>query len=436
MTTITLPWRLTLLGAAGLIGAGVSGVADAGCVNPAGTGGCYNTIGAAVAAAGAGETITVAPGVYHEDVTIPSALSLVGSGSQRTVIDASGLANGIHVDGLENPGLSHVNVTGLAVKNANFQGILVTNASFVNITDTLITGNNTHLQLGAPPTCPGLENFFGGIFVAGEGFDCGEGIHLSGVTHSTVANNDVEGNAGGILLSDDTGATHDNLLSGNIVKDNPYDCGLTLASHHFDTQTLDPDYGVYHNTLTGNTSSGNGIKTGEGAGVGLFAGPPGAQTYGNVVVDNILVHNGLPGVAMHSHVFNQNLNGNSIVGNRIADDGPDGDPGTVVPAGIAIFSDDTGGAAPIMDTVIAQNVFGNEGIDVAVKTPGSVDAHLNSFLDAVGVSNLGSGPVYATENWWGCAGGPGSPGCAAVAGTNVRTAPWLERPSMPMLAAH
>lgn len=225
-------------------------------------------------------------------------------------------------------------------------------------------------------------------------------------------------------------------VARNIVKDNPYDCGLTLASHHFDTQTLDPAYGVYHNTVTGNTSSGNGTKTGEGAGVGLFAGPPGAQTYGNVVVDNILVHNGLPGVAMHSHVFNQNLNGNSIVGNRIADDGPDGDPGTIVPAGIAIFSDDTGGAAPIMDTVIAQNVFGQEGIDVAVKTPGSVDAHLNSFLDAVGVSNLGSGPVYATENWWGCSRGPGSPGCATVAGTNVRTDPWLERPSMPMLATH
>jgi hypothetical protein len=43
-----------------------------------------------------------------------------------------------------------------------------------------------------------------------------------------------ENNAGGILLSDDTGATHDNLIIGNIAQNNPFDCGITLASHPLD----------------------------------------------------------------------------------------------------------------------------------------------------------------------------------------------------------
>lgn len=238
----------------------------------------------------------------------------------------------------------------------------------------------------------------------------------------------VQNNAGGILLSDDTGANHDNLLSGNIVQNNPYDCGITIALHHFDPATLNPNFGVYHNTIAGNTSSANGLLTGEGAGVGLFTGPPGAQTYGNVVIGNILVGNGLPGVSMHSHVFNQNLNDNLIVGNQISGNGPDSDPGTTVPTGIVVFSDDEGNAAPINGTVILQNVIKGEGIDIAIKTPGSVDAHFNSLFGDVGVSNLGTGLGDATESWWGCAAGPGANGRGEVSGAGINTSPWLTKP--------
>ena len=423
--------RLVRFASGVIFSIGACGIAVGACVNKSGRGGCYTTITDAVNNASPHETIKVAPGIYHEDVVIGMPLSLIGAGSRNTIIDATGLPNGIYVNGgLMDIGVDHVNVTGFTVKNANFQGILVTNASFVNIADNRVTGNNTHLQLGAPPTCPGLESFLGGVFVAGEGFDCGEGIHLSGVVHSTVSHNIVEANAGGILLSDDTGGTHDNVLSGNIVRNNPYDCGITIASHHFDAENLDPAFGVYHNTITGNTSSANGLATGEGAGVGLFTAAPGGQTYGNVIVDNVLVNNGLPGVTMHSHAFNQDLNDNLIVGNQISGNGADPDPETGVPAGIDVFSDDTGMAAPITGTVILQNTFKREGIDIAVKTPGSVDAHFNSFFDAVGVSNLNTdeGGVDATENWWKCSRGPGGYGCADAVGYQIRTEPWLTKP--------
>ena len=397
------------------------------CVNPGGTGGCYPSINAAVAAASPDDTIRVAPGTYHENVVVTKPLSLVGAGAERSIIDATGLANGIDVDGHHHPGLSHVVVTGFSVRNANLQGILITDSSFVSIFDNHVTRNDKSLNPGPPPTCPGLPPYF----QAGEGFDCGEGMHLSGVTHSTIASNLVDHNAGGILLSDDTGVTSDNLISGNVVKNNPFDCGITLASHHFwlPGMPTSPAWGVFHNTITANIAAYNGLSTGEGAGVGIFSGPPGAKDYANVVIGNELFGNALPGVTMHSHSPFQSLNDNLITGNRIAGNGADGDvPGSGT-SGILIFSDTSGGAPPITGTVISQNIISDEEVDITVATDGAVDAHLNSLLGrSVGVQNMGAGSVDARENWWGCKDGPSAKGCSHIVGPNVAFEPWLTRP--------
>lgn len=193
------------------------------CVSTKPNPGCpYSTIGAAVAAASAGDVIQVSQATYHEDIVIGKAISLVGANHSNTIIDATGLANGIYVDGRDNPGLAGVVVSSLQVQNANFEGILVTNASDITITDTHVLKNNINLDINSA-TCPDIPGF-----ETNEGFDCGEGIHLSGVDHSVISNSLVEKNAGGILLRDDTGAAHDNLILGNRVQDNPFDCGITL----------------------------------------------------------------------------------------------------------------------------------------------------------------------------------------------------------------
>ncbi len=414
--------------ALGLVLLGMSGRASAAtlCVNPGGTGGCSSTISAAVTAAAPHDTITVARGIYHEDVVIGKPLSLIGAGAENTVIDASGLANGINIDGHNHPGLAHVSVTGFTVKNANFEGILLTDSSFVTVSNNHVTGSDKSLSFpGGVPTCPGLP----GYFIPFQLFDCGEAVHLSGVHHSTIANNVVDQNAGGILLSDDTGSTHDNLISANTVQNNPFDCGITIASHIvIPVPPQQPLRGIYHNTIAGNNSSFNGLSTGEGAGVGLFTAAPGAQNWGNVVVGNILAGNALPGVSMHSHSPLQNLNDNLIVGNQISGNGPDSDPGVTVPTGIDVFADELHGALPITGTVITQNIFKGEGIDIAVATSGGVTARFNSLFGDVGVANLGPGPVDATLNWWKCSGGPGANGCGTVTGLGVLTTPWLTKP--------
>lgn len=392
------------------------------CVNPGGMGGCYSSIGAAVSAANSGDTIEVAAGVYTEDVVIGKSLSIVGADPSTTIVDASGLSNGFYVDGLDNPGLDTVAISGFTVENANFEGILVTSASSITLSNNIVTGNDAALSLGPPESCTGIPSF-----ETNESFDCGEGVHLLGTTDSTVANNIVEGNSGGILLSDETGPTSGNLITDNLVENNPYDCGITLASHQ--PYTGEVPFGVFNNTISENRSLENGLGTsGAGAGVGLFASVPGAATYQNVIVGNVLVGNGLPGVAMHSHAPGQNLNGTVIADNYIAANGADTeDAATPGPTGINVASGP--GGTPISGTVIGHNIIKKETDDIAVKTGALVGVHANNLLGKMtGVDNLGTGTVDATLNWWGCGSGPGTPGCASVSGTVV-AAPYLSSPA-------
>ncbi len=391
----------------------------------------YSTIGAAVAASSPGDIIQVTRGTYHEDVIIGKAITLTATDT-HAVIDATGLANGIYIDGLDNPGLGGVVVSGFKIQNANFEGILITNASSITISGNQIVHNDLSLNI-SNATCPGIP-----AFETAEGFDCGEGVHLSGVDHSIIANNLVTQNSGGILISDDTGATHDNLILDNAITENPFDCGITLASHPLYSPIPGPPSaaGVFHNTITGNVAQHNGYEVpGAGAGVGLFSPAPFTKTYGNVVTDNILKDNGLPGVALHAHAPGAVLIDNVIADNRIVRNGADTEdtatPGTT---GINVSGGDNGSGAPlavITGTLIAGNTIQQEDIGVVTKTNSFTAVHLNNFFGlTTGVDNLDGGVVGAQLNWWGCSGGPTAAGCANVQG-NVTFAPSLASPNDP-----
>jgi parallel beta-helix repeat protein len=408
------------------------------CVDPAGTPPCYATIQSAVTAASKNDVINVAPGTYREDVVIGKALSLIGAGAGSSIINAAKLPNGIFLDGLDNPGLRDVTVAGFTVKNALYEGILVVNISGAVIRDNRILNNDTIGPVfGSGPACNGQP-----AFETDESGDCGGGLHLIGAAHTIVANNVLSGNADGILLSDETAASHHNLIVGNIVRDNPLECGLVLASHPPMGSTppfYAPHYGVNNNTISQNVSANNGVQVG-GAGVGLFSDGNGpGRVSGNVIIRNKLTGNGLPGVALHTHVgpaFGapaDDMDGNMIIANFISGNGADmfdtATPGT---AGININSG--GGGSPVQGTVISQNVIQNEQVDIAVNTPAKLNAHLNNLLGGnVGVANVCAldsaactGTIDATENYWGCPAGPGGSGCTTTSGSSILFTPWLE----------
>jgi hypothetical protein len=292
------------------------------------------TIGFAVSQAGAGDTISVAAGTYAESVLIDKRLSLVG---HSATIDADGFDNGIVISGASAAGTS---VRGFTVENAGLEGIFA-----VETAQLTIAGNGLHHNDAYGPFSPLCVN---------QPDDCGEALHLQSVTGSKVEHNDVNDNVGGILLTDENGPTSGNKISRNRVLDNALDCGITLASHWFQmgAPVRAGIGGVYNNQVLHNVANGNGA-----AGIGIFAGPPGAAAYRNVVNGNRAMNNGLPGVAIHSHTPFQNVNHNVIVNNTLAGNGPDEDvPGDEATTGIAIFS----AVDPIPQTTVANNQISDE----------------------------------------------------------------------------
>jgi parallel beta-helix repeat protein len=380
--------------------------------------GCYATVSLAVSAATAGDTIRVAPGTYTEYVVVNKALSLVGASPNNTIIDATGKYNAIYVDGTSN-----VVVTGFTLENAQYEGILVNQSSSVTVWGNRVVDNNKNLVPSAGE-CTDLSDIY--PFEVNEGDDCGEGIHLVATDYSSVFDNTVENNAGGILLTDDGGPTHNNSVTGNKVRNNVYDCGITLASH-------DPN-GVFDNTIAGNVVSRNGIYPPGGAGIGLFSPGGPTKNYDNVVVNNDLIENGIAGVALHTHApGTEILQDDLVIGNHFARNGADTDLGSgAVPDGISLLV--SGGV--VSGLVFSQNSFIGETADIEVATLPSVTvtitAQLNNFgANTIGVDDLGSGTlnVDATENWWGCPQGPADhSACSTISGSGVTSAPWLTTP--------
>jgi len=387
------------------------------CVSQKGHDDCFRSIQAAVDHAAASARIEVASGTYSEMVTITKPVSLVTEHG-HAVIDATGHSQAVVIIGESASGTV---VSGFTVQNALREGILAQNTSHIRIADNTVQHNDqgwiAPVNGASMATCPGANPF--------DQDDCGEGLHLNGVAQSVIDGNTVQRNVGGILLTDEAAATHDNLVTHNTVRDNDRDCGITLPSHPagFGPGGVPlPGNGVYHNTISDNLSTRNG-----GAGVGAFTPTPGTASYDNLIIGNTLTDNGLPGVALHSHAVGQNLNGNNIIGNTIAGNAADDDAATGAPTGIVIFADNAGGAAPITGMTINNNTVSREAIDVWIgNVAENLSLHQNNLLgsNSLGIKHVGGGVIDATRNYWGCPGGPGAPGCSTVQGT-VTFVPWL-----------
>ena len=335
------------------------------------------TIGYAIGQAAPGDTIEVAAGTYRESITVDKQLTLVGGnkrsaddrwdddhGRSTPTIDATGHDNGVVVTGA---GASGSVLQGFTIRNAGLEGVFANKTSSLTISGNTLVKNDAYGPFS--PQCADSPD------------DCGEALHLQSVTNSIVTGNLVRDNVGGILLTDEDGPTSGNLISNNRVLDNAEDCGITLASHFFvppPGPAVSPeDGGVYLNQVLGNVSNGNGA-----AGIGIFAGPPGAAAWGNVVAGNTAKNNGLPGVALHSHTPSQNLTDNVVAYNSLSGNGPDDDANTVDPTGISVFS----AVVPIPHVTIAHNEIANEHYGIfAVKAVTLTGLSTNRFAHSVDV---------------------------------------------------
>jgi len=348
------------------------------------------TLGYALTQASPKDTIVIRPGIYPESGganVVKSSLTglrITSTGSAaRTVIDASGNANGILIEA------SGVSVTGLTIKNANLEGILAepphsswptgpTSApagiSHLTIAGNAVVHNDRAYDTSLPPdsACPSSLT---------DADDCGEGLHLLGVSWSKVIGNNVSHNVGGILLSDggfgiSVGPAAHNLIAYNHSTDNAFDCGITLPGHDPRAVAMTgPNAGqpqphlagVYDNHVVHNVSSGNGA-----AGL-LDATPyPGTGSYNNLFADNKASGNGNAGFVLHSHAPLQDVSGIVVVGNRIGQNNLAGDPDTgVMPTtGVMLLS-----VAVPTSIVVAGNTISNNVNGVAFNSNITVVGH-------------------------------------------------------------
>lgn len=366
----------------------------------------YSTIQSAVNAAKPNATVVVCRGSYREDVIITKPLRLEG---RHATIHGSTTANGTCDQlGATGPGhapclagvtikSSHVSVVGFRVTGAIGEGILATGSlaghsiSHVDIERNRVVGNDVG---GIPPTKS--SPYPQCVEVGQVPGDCGEGIHLMGVTNSKVSRNFLRGNTGGVLLTDEFGPTRNNVVERNVITRNAFDCGVTAPGHNpfalSSSGHRQPKVaGVYSNVIRHNVITKNGLR-GEGAGV-LFANAgPGTAAYNNVVEDNLIAGNELSGVTMHAHTLGrgqfEDLSGNRIihnvigknnVGSKEAGPGDSNDgPGTENPftTGIEVFS----GTVPVKVT-ISHNRISNDhyGVWLGVKSHVTATLRRNRF---------------------------------------------------------
>jgi len=366
---------------------GTTGAADRNCHSAA-----FASVQAAVDAAPAGGTVVVCRGTYSEDVVIAKPLRLLGT--HGAVIHGVPTSTQVCDQlGPNGPGTapclagitiksSHVAVEGLTVTGALGEGILATGSlAGHSIGDVLIEGNRVigNDLGGIPPTTS--SPYPQCVAVGQVPGDCGEGIHLMGVYDSVVSHNLVKGNSGGILLTDEFGPTHGNLITHNVVTKNLYDCGITAPGHN--PFALDSSgnpqpsvAGVYDNVISHNRITGNGTS-GEGAGVLFANATAGTASYDNVVAHNYIAGNGMAGVTLHAHPLAagqfEDLSGNRIVHNTIATNNSLGDPdaGDTATTGVLVYS----GTVPL-EVTIAHNRIRDDQYGIWLGVAGHVSATL------------------------------------------------------------
>ena len=338
----------------------------------------FRTIQSAVNAARPGSTVVVCQGTYHEQVVVNKPVSLQG---RRATIDEAGVKPAFQVHLPPPFGTqtifaavvmisSGIRFSGFTVTHAQGEGILAAGLGRVlygiSISDSTVVHNdlgfgvkNSHyFECAAQGQVPG---------------DCGEGVHFTAVAYSAITGSLIGYNSGGVLMSDDTGPTHNNLVAGNLVTGNSTDCGITVPGHNpaalnAKGQPQPAVAGVYDNVIRGNTVTNNGVK-GEGAGV-LFANAmAGTASYGNLVENNYIAGNGLSGVTMHAHTIKpgqfEDLSGNNVISNFIGKNNVDGDtldfpasPKDTKTTGVLVFSGGTRVTLTITRNQIADNAIG------------------------------------------------------------------------------
>ncbi|MDP1714434.1 MAG: thrombospondin type 3 repeat-containing protein [Anaerolineales bacterium] len=341
----------------------------------------YGTIQGAINAASEGDTINVAAGTYNETVTFdnttPGNLTISGDPADRPVIDGGiKFANTIPINGI-------------TLENLYFQG----------------TARPTNERIFWNANTAAINNFsMDNSVLDGEGVDDRHGIsgNLFGGSFS-ITNTEFKNIYGFAVMDIDSSSDYSPwggnglpLTTVTFANNNIHDVdgSIALRGHTPNRTTLVNVYGNNWNGIGGNVPGTDD----QWAAIEINHAEQ-ANVYDNTITH---VAQGIWGdgqaiqlwdvgtLDVHDNVFTDNYQGIFVYGGSAGGD--------------------YGGPWAVPGGSIYNNEFqGNTQYGISID------------------SNATGGPLDAENNWWGCAAGPGQPGCDTVS-AQVDYTPWLTVP--------
>lgn len=306
-----------------------AGAAQPGDVLRVGPEGPFATIGAALEAAGAGDTVKVGPGVYRERLRVEAPVVLIGEG--RPVVDAGGEGHVVEAEGgLEIRGF-HLRASGTRT-DAEHAGVMVRNGRAV-VEDNVLTDvyYGVYLKNAAGSRIRGNRI---------EGKDLptarrGDGIRLWHSSGTRVADNRVHRTRDVVVYFSD-----DLSIRGNVITAGRYGLHYMYSDHnefrrnYFSGNQVGAfimysrDVSLRENVFAesrGSSGMGLGLKDADSISAvdNLFVGnrsgiyfdnAPRSTGVVNRIVDNVFLYNG-SGVRMLPSVAGNEFEGNAFVGN-------------------------------------------------------------------------------------------------------------------------
>jgi hypothetical protein len=342
------------------------------------------TIAHAISQAGAGDLIKVAPGLYNE--------------SQIQVNKS------VHLEGA---------AAGIDARGRNIAESEVVHGFSVTEPDVSIDGFFVHGG-GAASDHEGVLLWQHGYRVVNDivsGFDAGVVLTTDNpVTGVVIRHNDIHDN--------NAGAVQTAIFALGGAQDVEIDANR-LANQTYNSIAIEGGYSS-NVSITGNTIANGGPL--------VLHNVHDSEVSGNSIVGSSDKSIDLAGADSDIRVAGNIVSGSAAAALSLEEQ-PDRSP--IQGVGISTF--------PAPDSGIAadgNDLSGNNGAGVAITSPAlaasggtsaAMTAHFNRIVGntGAGIQNASPGSVDARNNWWGCNGGPNTPGCETMSGNNISADRWL-----------
>lgn len=228
--------------------------------------GDFSTIQAGINAAGAGDTVSVAPGTYIEEIFMrDSVLVRSGQGAQVTTIEGNGMRRLVNFDNVRDATLEGFRLRyGISLWHPGGAGILMVNATG-RVADSVIESNLAWFQSGS--------GYGGGIAIAGNSDVIIEG--------NIIAHNESDRGGAGIAVLGGHASIVGNVIHDNRIVAAPFGSGESGGGIYL-PELSGTTCEIYRNVIYRNEASGMGG--------GISCGADAADISHNTIVGNRAHH--------------------------------------------------------------------------------------------------------------------------------------------------